>query len=90
MGQRLAMTRIFLMLSPSKHEETTLSQQGSPNRLSNERKMVDATGIEPVTPSMSTRCSPAELRVRPGSGEEREAGIYRPGALKASGSGGEI
>ena len=54
------------------------------------RKMVDATGIEPVTPSMSTRCSPAELRVQPGSGEEREAGIYRPGALKASGSGGEI
>jgi hypothetical protein len=32
-------------------------------------KMVDATGIEPVTPSMSTRCSPAELRVR--SGEPR-------------------
>ena len=29
--------------------------------------MVDATGIEPVTPSMSTRCSPAELRVRLGS-----------------------
>jgi hypothetical protein len=27
-------------------------------------RMVDATGIEPVTPSMSTRCSPAELRVR--------------------------
>jgi hypothetical protein len=26
--------------------------------------LVDATGIEPVTPSMSTRCSPAELRVR--------------------------
>ena len=48
MGQRLAMTRIFLMLSPSKHEETTLSQQGSPNRLSNERKMVDATGIENI------------------------------------------
>ena len=24
--------------------------------------MVGATGIEPVTPSMSTRCSPAELR----------------------------
>jgi len=24
---------------------------------------VDATGIEPVTPSMSTRCSPAELRI---------------------------
>ncbi len=31
-------------------------------------EMVDATGIEPVTPSMSTRCSPAELRVRTGSG----------------------
>ena len=28
--------------------------------------MVDATGIEPVTPSMSTRCSPAELRVHKG------------------------
>ena len=27
-----------------------------------ERRMVGATGIEPVTPSMSTRCSPAELR----------------------------
>src|SRR4051794_614357 len=26
--------------------------------------MVGATGIEPVTPSMSTRCSPAELRAR--------------------------
>src|SRR6266516_6519717 len=25
-------------------------------------QMVGATGIEPVTPSMSTRCSPAELR----------------------------
>ncbi len=24
---------------------------------------MDTTGIEPVTPSMSTRCSPAELRV---------------------------
>jgi hypothetical protein len=24
--------------------------------------VVGATGIEPVTPSMSTRCSPAELR----------------------------
>jgi len=32
---RLAMTKVFLMLSPSEHEETTLSQQGSPNRLSN-------------------------------------------------------
>ena len=27
-------------------------------------EMVGATGIEPVTPSMSTRCSPAELRAR--------------------------
>ncbi len=26
--------------------------------------MVDDTGIEPVTPSMSTKCSPAELIVR--------------------------
>lgn len=26
--------------------------------------MVDATGIEPVTPTMSTWCSTAELRVR--------------------------
>ena len=26
--------------------------------------MVGTTGIEPVTPSMSTRCSPAELRAR--------------------------
>ena len=28
--------------------------------------MVGATGIEPVTPSMSTRCSPAELRALTG------------------------
>ena len=27
--------------------------------------MVGATGIEPVTPSVSGRCSPAELRARP-------------------------
>ena len=27
-------------------------------------EMVDAAGIEPATPSMSTRCSPAELRVQ--------------------------
>jgi hypothetical protein len=26
--------------------------------------MVGTTGIEPVTPSMSTRCSPAELRAQ--------------------------
>ena len=30
--------------------------------------MVGTTGIEPVTPSMSTRCSPAELRARHGEG----------------------
>ena len=28
--------------------------------------VVGATGIEPVTPSMSTRCSPAELRAPKG------------------------
>ena len=28
------------------------------------KKMVGATGIEPVTPSMSRKCSPAELRAR--------------------------
>ena len=27
-------------------------------------KMVGGTGIEPVTPSMSTKCSPAELTAR--------------------------
>src|SRR5690606_28575522 len=27
-------------------------------------EMVDATGIEPVAPSVGTRCSPAELRIR--------------------------
>ncbi len=36
------------------------------------KAMVDATGIEPVTPSMSTRCSPAELRVR-----SEEGAVYR-------------
>ena len=43
--------------------------------------MVDATGIEPVTPSMSTRCSPAELRIRQDGSEEtpeREGGVYTP------------
>ena len=28
-------------------------------------KMVGTTGIEPVTPSMSTKCSPAELIAHP-------------------------
>ena len=30
--------------------------------------MVGATGIEPVTPAMSRRCSPAELRAHPSPG----------------------
>ena len=30
--------------------------------LENKFGMVGTTGIEPVTPSMSTKCSPAELR----------------------------
>ena len=37
------------------------------------RVMVDATGIEPVTPSMSTKCSPAELRIR----SVRRQGLYK-------------
>ncbi len=32
-------------------------------------KMVGATGIEPVTPSMSRKCSPAELRAPPAAKE---------------------
>ena len=28
------------------------------------KNMVGVTGIEPVTPSMSTKCSPAELYAR--------------------------
>lgn len=40
--------------------------------------MVDATGIEPVTPAMSRQCSTAELRVRtPNFGEN-------PGLVVAS------
>jgi hypothetical protein len=45
------------------------------------KRMVDATGIEPVTPSMSTRCSPAELRIRQDGSEEapeREGRVYNP------------
>ena len=30
-----------------------------------EERMVGVTGIEPVTPSMSTKCSPAELYAHP-------------------------
>ena len=44
--------------------------------------MVDATGIEPVTPSMSTRCSPAELRIRQDGSERvrngKEGSITQP------------
>ena len=42
---------------------------------------MDATGIEPVTPSMSTRCSPAELRIRRRSKVTflgREGALYNP------------
>src|SRR5690606_12064907 len=66
-------------------------------------EMVDATGIEPVTPSMSTKCSPAELRVRrdgPGGTPGREGAVYNPadhrtasgkraGGRRDSGSGGD-
>src|SRR5580704_17759028 len=37
------------------------SQRNNLNHLIRRRKMVGATGIEPVTPSVSGRCSPAEL-----------------------------
>ena len=51
----------------------TLGPSGSRDALLDDNvKMVDAAGIEPATPSMSTRCSPAELRVRLGKG-----GTYR-------------
>ena len=51
--------------------------------------MVDATGIEPVTPSMSTRCSPAELRIRQnGSGRVRN-GKERSIASPCDGRKGE-
>ena len=42
--------------------------------------MVDAAGIEPATPSMSTRCSPAELCVR----SIGERGVYPPLQTHAS------
>jgi hypothetical protein len=38
--------------------------------------VVGATGIEPVTPSMSTRCSPAELRALKIQ-RYRDASLYR-------------
>lgn len=49
--------------------------------------MVDATGIEPVTPSMSTRCSPAELRIRRRSKATllgREGALYNPQAVRSA------
>ena len=46
--------------------KSTLSQQRSGTQQL--RRMVGATGIEPVTPAMSRRCSPAELRAHPTSG----------------------
>ncbi len=48
--------------------------------------MVDATGIEPVTPSMSTRCSPAELRVRQSGPEalRKASGAGRCGGIAAA------
>ncbi len=39
--------------------------------------MVGVTGIEPVTPSMSTKCSPAELHAHCHSGRRHEPGIRR-------------
>src|ERR1700731_3984884 len=42
------------------------SLRGCATRSPPERSVVGATGIEPVTPSMSTRCSPAELRAPQG------------------------
>jgi site-specific DNA recombinase len=44
-----------------------------------EKGMVDATGIEPVTPSMSTKCSPAELRIR-----RKARGLSSPGGKARS------
>jgi hypothetical protein len=41
---------------------TTLKRENP--KVSLEVFMVGTTGIEPVTPSMSTRCSPAELRAQ--------------------------
>ena len=44
-----------------------------PVRLPLAGKMVGVTGIEPVTPSMSTKCSPAELYAREAGGSTRHA-----------------
>jgi hypothetical protein len=42
--------------------EIAALSRASPKRYNLRVWVVGATGIEPVTPSMSTRCSPAELR----------------------------
>lgn len=44
-----------------------LSRKSVQAMLAMGRKMVGTTGIEPVTPAMSRRCSPAELRALPPS-----------------------
>ena len=51
--------------------------------------MVDATGIEPVTPSMSTRCSPAELRIRQDGSERVRNGKERSIPSPCDGRKGE-
>jgi hypothetical protein len=53
--------------------------------------MVDVTGIEPVTPSMSTRCSPAELHVRRRVGFRpgRSRGYTDAGGYSASAAGAQ-
>ena len=57
-GAETALTREF-----SGHVFDIAALLRVPDTLYNYRVwVVGATGIEPVTPSMSTRCSPAELR----------------------------
>jgi hypothetical protein len=57
-GAETALTREF-----GRHVFEIAALLRAPERLYNYRVwVVGATGIEPVTPSMSTRCSPAELR----------------------------
>src|SRR5450755_4256984 len=57
-GAETALTRVF-----GRHVFEIAALLRVSQRLYNYRVwMVGATGIEPVTPSMSTRCSPAELR----------------------------
>ena len=58
--------RIELSASPLPRgcSTTELPQQLLPPDLLTGGKMVGAAGIEPAAPSMSTRCSPTELRAR--------------------------